>query len=176
MIECNVHVDVETVRDPEGYKVPTGPCPLLWGYREQILVRVSSTPLDRVHWVTVQTHYKHTLGVAEARFVDDLEPTNEFRCTTFSHGEQQRLEREQNKPNGTEGCVCRAISKISLSLTGIFPSVVVALKVETRAVNLALAVESTARYQGVHPSRAAYILPTNRDGGFLNLDQWGYWV
>jgi hypothetical protein len=34
----NVRVDVETVCDPEGDKVPGNPRPLLWRYWEQIFV------------------------------------------------------------------------------------------------------------------------------------------
>ena len=35
---CNVRVDIETVRDPEGDEIPSSPRPLLWRYWEQIFV------------------------------------------------------------------------------------------------------------------------------------------
>jgi len=86
---CNVRVDsVETVRGPEGHKIPSYPCP-----RSGMKFRVN-VPADRICWVRMsrsRPHHKRKLDVAETRLMVDLEPTDKPFCVTLSCGEQQLL-------------------------------------------------------------------------------------
>ena len=119
----------------------------------------------------VQTHRKHELGVAETRLMGDLEPTDKLLCATFSHGRQQQLEARAGAEQAKESRKVRRRGHFK----GLFLSLTELSEPCGRRLDIPDELSGVSRSDKAR-SHAAYILPTNCDGGFLDLDRWGCWV